>query len=102
MRWYWRNFLGSEDERTSSLAAPLRSDLSGLPPLYLSAAGLDPLRDDTLALGARLGEAGVPFRWMARELDAARGMIAAGADFIAARFKHNNPGGTSLWSAAVS
>ena len=52
MRWYWTNFLGREGADTTSLAAPVRSDLSGLPPLYLSAAGLDPLRDDTLQLAA--------------------------------------------------
>jgi acetyl esterase len=71
--------------------------LSGLPPLYLSAAGLDPLRDDTLQLAERLAAAGVSFRCdhvpgvvhgclrMTRELDAARAMIGAGADFIASQ-----------------
>jgi acetyl esterase/lipase len=98
MRWYWTNFLGREGADTTSLAAPLRCDLSGLPPLYLSAAGLDPLRDDTLQLAEKLAAAGVSFRCdhvpgvvhgclrMTRELDAARAMIGAGADFIASQF----------------
>jgi acetyl esterase len=53
MRWYWTNFLGQEGTDTTSLAAPVRCALSGLPPLYLSAAGLDPLRDDTLQLAEK-------------------------------------------------
>lgn len=98
MRWYWTNFLGTERDEAESLSKPVRHDLSGLPPLYLSAAGLDPLRDDTLRLAERLAEAGVPFRFdhvpgvvhgclrMTRELDAARRMIASGAAFIASHF----------------
>jgi acetyl esterase len=97
MRWYWSNFLGSEPDETTSLAVPVRADLAGLPPLYLSAAGLDPLRDDTVMLAGRLAEAGAAFRFdhvpgvvhgclrMARELDAARRMIEAGAAFLATR-----------------
>jgi acetyl esterase len=112
MRWYWNNFLGQSGNETT-LAAPVRHDLRGLPPLYLSAAGLDPLRDDTLTLAARLAEAGVPFRCdhvpgvvhgclrMTRELDAARRMIASGADFIITQFD-KNPGGTRPWSDANS
>jgi acetyl esterase len=70
MRWYWRNYLGSEPETTSSLAAPLRADLAGLPPLYLNCAGLDPLRDDTLLMCQRLADAGVRYR-----LDAFPGVV---------------------------
>jgi acetyl esterase len=73
---------------------PVKHDLRDLPPLYLSAAGLDPLRDDTFELAARLADSGVSFRCdhvpgvvhgclrMTRELDAARRMVASGADFI--------------------
>jgi acetyl esterase len=53
MRWYWRNFLGHAAP-PPVLAAPLGADLDGLPPLYLMAAGLDCLRDDTFALAERL------------------------------------------------
>jgi acetyl esterase len=39
----------------------LRSDqLANFPPTYLTVGGFDPLRDESEALGARLGEAGVP------------------------------------------
>jgi acetyl esterase len=114
MRWYWSNFLGQESDQTTSLATPVRHDLTGLPPLYLSAAGLDPLRDDTLQLAERLVVAGVPFRCdhvpgvvhgclrMTRELDAARRMIESGADFIVSQFNEKNLGGIPIWSAATS
>jgi acetyl esterase len=99
MRWYWNNFLGGESDRTQTLAVPVRHDLSNLPPLYLAAAGLDPLRDDTFVLAARLADSGVLFRCdhvpgvvhgclrMTRELDAASRMIASGADFIVSQLK---------------
>jgi acetyl esterase len=114
MRWYWRSFLGDLPDETTSLAAPLRAELSGLPPLYLAAAGLDPLRDDTLLIAARLAAAGVDFRCdhvpgvvhgclrMTRELGAARRMIAAGAGFVAERLNENTLGGSSSWNAALS
>jgi acetyl esterase len=114
MRWYWNNFLGPEGDHTTSLATPVTQDLCGLPPLYLSAAGLDPLRDDTFALAERLADAGVSFRCdhvpgvvhgclrMTRELEAARRMIASGADFIVSQFNEKHLGGTRSWSAATS
>jgi acetyl esterase len=58
MRWYWRNFLGGKLDGASALATPLEADVAGLPPLYLAAAGLDPLHDDTLLLAERLRHAG--------------------------------------------
>lgn len=62
MRWYWRNFLGACPESEAPPAcAPLRADLSGLPPLYLNAAGLDPLLDDSTLLAGRLAHAGNRF-----------------------------------------
>ena len=60
MRWYWRNHLGALPEHTTALAVPLRADLRGLPRLFLNAAGLDPLLDDTLEMAARLAHAGTP------------------------------------------
>ena len=88
--------------------------LSGLPPIYLSAAGLDPLRDDTLALATRLAEAGSLFRCdhfpgivhgclrMTRELDAARRMIAAGGRYVAHHFNDKRAGGIQPWNVANS
>lgn len=41
----------------------LGADLSrGVPPCYIALSALDPLRDDSLALGALLDAAGVPYR----------------------------------------
>ncbi|CAH1658842.1 alpha/beta hydrolase [Chelatococcus asaccharovorans] len=98
MQWYWGNFLGALPRDTDSLAAPLRAPLKGLPPLYLNAAGLDPLLDDTLALSAALAEAGVSFRLdvvpgvvhgflrMAAELPAADKALADAGAYLAGHF----------------
>jgi acetyl esterase len=45
------------DPRVSVLQA---GDLGGLPPAYVAVAGFDPLRDEGVAYGERLREAGVP------------------------------------------
>jgi acetyl esterase len=69
MRWFWQHYLGdpsSPDPR----AEPLHADLGGLPPLYLTAAALDPLYDDTLELDRRLEAAGVT-----RRLDVYPGLV---------------------------
>lgn len=99
MRWYWRNYLGKENETTQSFAAPLRADLTGLPPLYLNCAGLDPLRDDTLLLGQRLSDAGVRYQLdvfpgvvhgflrMVRELPAAREALQKAGAFLSDRLR---------------
>jgi acetyl esterase len=70
MRWYWGNYLGTLPMDTTGLAAPLRADLRGLPRLYLNAAGLDPLLDDTLLMSQRLAHAGT-----ACELDLMPGVL---------------------------
>jgi acetyl esterase len=62
MRWYWKNYLGREGDAAVNGATALRVSLAGLPPLYLNAAGLDPLLDDSLELARRLAMAGVPYR----------------------------------------
>lgn len=55
----WRLYLG-DGVTAGEYAAPARAtDLRGLPPAYLSTAGLDPLRDEGLRYGLRLLEAGV-------------------------------------------
>ena len=95
MRWYWANFLGNADfDRAPAHAAPLTADLAGLPPLYLNAAGLDPLLDDTLMLSGRLAEAGVRHRFdlwpgvvhgflrLARDLPPAVAALQAAGDHL--------------------
>jgi acetyl esterase len=58
MGWFWRNYIGPTS--ADPLAEPLHADLSGLPPLYLMLAAVDPLADDTRELARRLADAGVP------------------------------------------
>ncbi|MFH8370573.1 alpha/beta hydrolase [Streptomyces sp. NPDC018031] len=54
----WRHYLGSGP--ATPYAAPARAtDLSGLPPAYVGTAELCPNRDDDLAYGLRLLQAGV-------------------------------------------
>lgn len=97
MRWYWRNYLGPDFDAPPALAAPLNADLAGLPPLYLTVGGLDPLAGDTVRLADRLAAAGVAFRYdhvpgvvhgclrMSRKLDPAQDMIEAAAAYITER-----------------
>ncbi|MFI6317867.1 alpha/beta hydrolase [Nonomuraea sp. NPDC050556] len=55
----WRHYLG--DTPAEPYAAPMRADdLSGLPPAYIATAEFDPNRDEALAYGLRLLQAGVP------------------------------------------
>ena len=55
----WRHYLG--DTAATPYAAPARaSDLSGLPPAYVSTAEFDPDRDEGIEYGLRLLQAGVP------------------------------------------
>jgi acetyl esterase len=55
----WRHYLGSA--AASPYAAPARAtDLSGLPPAYITTAELDPNRDEAVVYAQRLMEAGVP------------------------------------------
>jgi acetyl esterase len=91
--------------RKDPLAAPLLAtdgEFRALPPLYLMAAGIDPLLSDTLALSRRLAALGrrdpltvVPgvvhgFLQMSTSLKAARDAIAeAGA--AARRLAETNP-----------
>jgi acetyl esterase len=57
----WRYYLGGEPAEVSPYAAPARaSDLSGLPPAYISTMEFDPLRDEGIIYGLRLLQAGVP------------------------------------------
>ena len=69
MRWFWQHYLG-DTAAADPRAEPLHSDLSGLPPLYLTAAALDPLYDDTIELDRRLDAAGVT-----RQLEVYPGLV---------------------------
>jgi acetyl esterase len=62
MAWCWKTYLARPEDRTDPRAAPLRASdgaLRALPPLYLCAAEIDPLCDDTVRLAERLGALGL-------------------------------------------
>jgi acetyl esterase len=92
MKRYWDWYVPNEEDRHNPLASPLKAsdaELRALPPLWLQAAGIDPLLSDTLALGQRLRELGrddpvtvIPgvvhgFLQMTVSLQAARDALAA-------------------------
>ena len=64
MQSFWRDYLGNRVDEAGGdpSAEPLRSpiaDLRALPPAYLAIAQCDVLRDDSIAMAARMAEAGV-------------------------------------------
>jgi acetyl esterase len=59
MEFYWRSYASRGADRLNPLAAPLRADLSGLPPCLLQIAELDVLASENHAMAARLRGAGV-------------------------------------------
>lgn len=88
----------SPADSSSPYVDHLEADLAGLPPVFIAAAGLDPLRDDSEALSVRLEEAGTPvdyhlypgvlhsFLHFGRMLDEAGDVLTRSAAFAAARF----------------
>jgi acetyl esterase len=59
MRFYWECYCPRPADRLNPLAAPLRADLRGLPPVLLHIAELDVLAAENHAMAERLREAGV-------------------------------------------
>ena len=80
--------------------------LTDLPPLFLNAAGLDPLRDDTVALADKLSRTNTPFEFhryegvihgfmqMASQLPEARQAFEDAAAFIRSRRSADAPAPT--------
>jgi acetyl esterase len=105
MKRYWDWYVPNEEDRRDPLASPLKAsdaELRALPPLWLQAAGIDPLLSDTLILGRRLRELGrddpvtvIPgvvhgFLQMTVSLQAARDALAA-AGAAARKLAQTNP-----------
>jgi acetyl esterase/lipase/DNA-binding GntR family transcriptional regulator len=64
MAWYRNHYLsGERSDPLDHRASPGYADLAGLPPLFINAAGLDPLRDDSVQVVQRLAEVAVPFEF---------------------------------------
>src|SRR5699024_4745976 len=86
----------SSADASSPYVDHLEADLAGLPPVFIAAAGLDPLRDDSEALHVRLEDAGTPvdyhlypgvlhsFLHFGRMLDDAGDVLTRSAGFAAA------------------
>lgn len=91
-------FAVPEDEQ-SPFASHLTADLSGLPPVFVAAAGLDPLRDDSRALTRTLQRAGTDvefeeypqvlhsFLHFGRLVDETNEVLASATDFAAKRLR---------------
>ncbi len=79
IEFFWAQYCGNNSARTNPLAAPLRAELSALaslPPVFLSIAGQDILRDENLAMAENLRVAGVDVSHRIYE-NAAHGFIEA-------------------------
>ena len=59
MAMFWSNYLGRDVPRDHSLIYPLRADLTGLPPTFMTIAECDVLVDENLAMAECLKKAGV-------------------------------------------
>ena len=62
LAYYDASYLGGPAPMGDPRYDCLAGNLAGLPPAYILACELDPLLDDSLALAALLGDAGVPHR----------------------------------------
>lgn len=93
------DYFASTGDAKSPAYDHLGADLAGLPPIFVAAAGLDPLRDDSRALAVRLRRAGNDtvfeeyphvlhsFLHFARILDDATDVLTTTAAFAAERLQ---------------
>lgn len=99
MAWYRSLYIsGQRQDPNDPRVSPALADLTGLPPIYLNAAGLDCLKDDSVLLAQRLAAAGVPhqfdvvpgvvhgFMQMSKELPEALQAFKDAAAFVATVF----------------
>jgi len=59
MRFFWNAYVSEAIDMVHPLAAPLRADLRGLPPVLLQVGEIDLLRSECEALGHKLRDSGV-------------------------------------------
>ena len=89
MQFYWDCYAAHAADRLHPLAAPLRADLAGLPPVLIQLAELDVLRSEGEALARRLAAAAVPvesatYRGMLHGFMRATGSVATAREAVAA------------------
>ncbi len=77
VKWYWKQYLGDAVAHPDPLAAPLLANLTGLPPLYVTASEFDVLRDDSEKLVQKLKAAGINV-----EFQLWKGMIHAAVNLM--------------------
>lgn len=94
LTFYQDSYLDSPEDLTDLRLDVLKANLSGIPPVCLIAADMDPLRDDSTTLAALLEQAGVSselhlhkgvlhgFLHYSRMLDVAVTALDQGADFL--------------------
>lgn len=95
MDFFWSQYCADGADRLNPMAAPLRADLTGLPPTLISIAGQDVLRDENHAMAEALAAAGVDVDvqhfdrashafWEAHGVsDYARNAVQSAADWLA-------------------
>lgn len=99
MDFYYGCYLRSPEDWNDARFDILSADLRGLPPAFISAAGMDLLLDDSIALQALMETAGVPARLViyegvlhgflhySRTLDASRNAIDGAAAALRSAFE---------------
>ncbi|MCY3855759.1 MAG: alpha/beta hydrolase fold domain-containing protein [Rhodospirillales bacterium] len=100
MRRFYIDYLSDEADGLDPRFCSLRGDYHGLPPVLLTAAALDPLRDDAEAFRSHLEAAQVPHRYIlypgmphgflkfAPEVDAAQQGLRDAATFLTEHWRH--------------
>ncbi len=104
-RWYWKQYVASDDDLDNPDLAPLLSDgLASLPPTFVATAEADPLRDEGEELARRVAETGVETVgvrclgqvhgfWRHGEFPASEVLIRQVAGFIDQHLVHDPPPG---------
>lgn len=59
MEFFWNHYLPGPEQRSDPLAAPLKADFAGLPPLRFQVAEMDALTDENVAAARKAAAAGV-------------------------------------------